>query len=267
MWEAPDWLARPAHTYTEKDWDYIRGIWAAERRRGADALYWQDVKVGERPAATLDGPVEVSVSPIPPWGMGAGGSRTLRREILDPALRATLVRGEKDGILRTRDRKDQVPQTPELPSTPGAPPPPNGQIQTTDIHKEGVERSPLVNYVGRDLAIRHLQNWMGDRAELRNIRWSIMDPRGAAKWGKPAPANPRAEHFLDRVPSMKGRFVDTHGLTQDVALVRSEVVSKYVRDGEFLVDLVWWIEALDGSVWEEGAATVKLPPRDSGVAK
>jgi hypothetical protein len=198
--------------------------------------------------------------------MGAGGSRTLKREILDPTLRKNLLRGEKDGIYRARERTDQVPLTPEIPATAGGPPPPNGQIVTTDIHKEGVQRSPLVNYLGRDLAIRHVQDWMGDRGTLRNIRWTIMDPRGTAEAGKPAPHNPRAEHFLDRVPAMKGRYTNSHGLTQDVAHIQSEVVGKSVRNGEFLVDLVWWIEDLDGHIWEEGAATVVLPSRAAGSA-
>ena len=33
--------------------------------------------------------------------------------------------------------------------------------------------------------------------------------------------------------------------------------------GQFLVELVWWIETLDGQIWEEGGATVRLPSRRS----
>jgi hypothetical protein len=62
---------------------------------------------------------------------------------------------------------------------------------------------------------------------------------------------------------MKGRYVSEHGLTQDVALVKSEVVGKQVRDGAFYADLVWWIETIDGQVWLEGEASVKLPSRRS----
>jgi hypothetical protein len=262
MWEAPDWLSRPAHVYTDADWRRIRSIWQQEKRQGATPRFWEDVKVGDRPLQTLDGPVLASVAPVPPWGMGAGGSRTLKREILDPVLSKSLIRGAKDGIWRTAARDGYVPTPPAQPGLADGPAP-AGAIVTTDIHKDGEQRSPLVNYMGRDFAIRHLSNWMGDRGWLQNIRWSIMDPRGHAAHGKPVPRNPAAVHYLDQVPSMKGRFVQAHGLTQDVALVQSEVVGKSVRDGAFTVELVWWIETIDGKVWEEGGATVQLPSKRS----
>jgi len=50
-------------------------------------------------------------------------------------------------------------------------------------------------------------------------------------------------------------------MTGDIALIHSYVYDKYVRDGAFLVDLVWWIETLDGEIYEEGGATVELPSR------
>ena len=261
MWEAPDWLSRPAHVYTDADWRRIKAIWAGEKRQGAAPLYWEDITVGSRPSITVDGPVLASVSPVPPWGQGAGGSRTLKREIMDPALAATLIRGAKDGIYRTADRAGYVPAKPQQPPGFTGGPPDAGAIVTTDIHKDGEQRSPLVNYMGRDLAIRHIGNWMGDAGWLHNIRWSIMDPRAGAAYGKPVPSNPAAVHYLDQVPSLKGRYVSEHGLTQDVAIVQSEVVGKHVQDGAFMVDLVWWIETIDGKIWLEGGATVKLPSR------
>jgi hypothetical protein len=264
MWEAPDWLSRPARVYTDADWARIARLWRGEQRQGATPRYWDDVAVGSAPAPTLDGPILASVTPVPPWGMGSGGSRTLRREILDDGQRAGLVRGARDGIWRTRERAGYVPATPPQPAGhAGGPPPDAGAITTTDIHKDGEQRSPLVNYMGRDLAIRHLDHWMGEAGWLQNIRWSIMDPRGHAAMGLPVPANPRAEHFLDRLapfmPEMRGRYVHTHGLSQDVALVQSRVVSKAVVDGQALVELVWWIETIDGQIWQEGAATIRLP--------
>jgi len=262
VWVAPDWMKdRPAHFYTDADWQTIRAIWAKETVRGATPLYWEDVAVGDRPAWTLDGPIQASVSPIKPWGQGAGGSRTLKREILDAKTFATMLRGEKDGIWRMPERRDNIPLTPPIDATAGGPPPPNGEIDTTNIHKEGAQRSILVNYMGRDLAIRQVQNWMGDRGWIEQIRWSIMDPRALARVGLQVPHDPLAEHWLDEVPSMRGRFVDTHGMTQDVAITKSEVVSKYVKDGRHLVDLVWWIETIDGRIFEEGKTSVRLPSR------
>ena len=262
IWIAPDWMGnRPAHFYTDADWATIRSVWAKEKARGATPLFWEDVKVGDKPAWTLDGPIQASVSPIKPWGQGAGGSRTLKAEIMDPATFKTMLRGEKDGIWRMAERKDNIPLTPEIKAEAGSPPPPNGEIDTTNIHKEGAQRSILVNYMGRDLAVRMIQNWMGDTGWLDTMRWSIMDPRGLRDVGLSVPRDPLAEHWLDEVPGMRGRYVQTHGMTQDVAITKSEVVGKYVKNGRFLVDLVWWIETIDGKIFEEGKATVRLPSR------
>ncbi len=191
MWEAPDWLSRPAHVYTDADWEFIKGVWAKEKRRGAEPLYWEDVKIGDEPAWTADGPIDESLSPTAPYGMGTGGSRTLRKEIMDPATFATMVRGEKDGIYRLPDREDCVPAVPD-----GAVPffmvaqegtEPSGAIETADIHKAGPDRAALINFLGRDLAIRHINNWMGHHGWIRNIRWGIMPAEAHAALGKIVP--------------------------------------------------------------------------------
>lgn len=265
MWESPDWFSRAPHVYTDADWQRLRAIWAAETRRGATPRYWEDVAIGERPTSTLDGPVESSVTPSAPWGMGAGGSRTLKREMLDAAAAAAMVRGAQDGIWRLADVAAQTP----APPADYTPPPPPGQehgaaIDTRDIHKDGEQRAPLINFLAREFAIRHLDNWMGDAGWLHEIRWSIMDPRGHARYGKPVPANPKAEHWLQRVPGLEGRFVEEHGLTQDVAIVNSCVTRKEVRDGAFLVELVLWVENIEGAIWFEACATVRLPSRRAG---
>lgn len=266
FWEAPDWKKRAAHYYTDKDWEFIKGIWSKEKRQSATPLYWEDVKIGDEPAWTVDGPIEASVNPTPPWGMGAGGSRSMKKEIMDPQVFKTMIRGENDGIYRLPNRADYVPAIPATAGCPGGAscpggPPPAGAIDTQDIHKQAEDRAILINYMGRDFAIRHLNNWMGDRGWLYNIRWSIMDPRSHAAYGKTVPVNPQAERYLDRVPKMKGKYVSTHGMTKDVAIVKSYVYDKYSRDGEFFVDLVWWVETIEGDIWEEGGATVRLPSK------
>jgi len=38
-WEAPDWMKRPVHYYTDKDWEFIKDIWSKEKRQGATPLY------------------------------------------------------------------------------------------------------------------------------------------------------------------------------------------------------------------------------------
>jgi hypothetical protein len=222
------------------------------------------VKIGDRPNWTLDGPVEASVSPVAPWGQGAGGSRTLQREITDPAIFRTMIRGQKDGIWRLPNRSDYVPAVPKVESANTGAASPPASIDTRDVHKEGVERAILINYMGREYALRHVWNWAGDRAQIQVIKWTIMGQRALAAAGKRSPGHPEAEYFLDRVPSMRGKAVQTHGMTGDIALVKSEIVGKRLRNGEHLVDLVWWIEAIDGAIWEQGMATVRLPSRQAG---
>lgn len=260
MWEAPDWMSRPAHHYTDADWDFIRGVWAKETRRGAEPLFWEDVKVGAEPAWTADGPIDESLAPTAPYGMGTGGSRTLKKEIMDPAIFPTMARGG-DGIYRL-PREDYVPAVPD-----GAVPffmvDPEGTedraIDTKDTHKAGPGRAALINFLGRDLAIRHINNWMGDHGWVRNVRWGIMPAEAHAALGKTVPKDPGAEYFLGKVPYLAGKRALAHGLTGDLALVKSYVYDKYVRDGEFLVDLAWWIETIEGDIWLEGGATVRLP--------
>jgi hypothetical protein len=64
VWDAPAWISRPAHYYTDKDWEFIMGVWSKERRRGAEPLYWEDVEIGDEPAWTADGPIDDP--PCPP---------------------------------------------------------------------------------------------------------------------------------------------------------------------------------------------------------
>ena len=264
LWEAPDWMARPAHRYTDDDWKFITDVWTKEQPRGGEPLFWEDVNVGDQPNWTADGPIEASVAPTAPYGMGTGGSRTLKREILDAALRKTLIRGEKDGIFRTPDRDDHIPAVPDGivpffmvdPNDAG-----DGAVDTKNIHQETQDRAALINFLGRDIAVRHIHNWVGDHGWLRNIRWGIMPPEAMAAAGKPVVANPWLEAFLDNVPHMKGKTCTVHGLTGDLALVKSYVYDKYHCDGAFFAELAWWIETIEGDIWLTGGATVKLPSR------
>ena len=77
------------------------------------------------------------------------------------------------------------------------------------------------------------------------------------------PENPLSERYVQRVPKLAkaNKVVTAHGLTTDMAIVKSYIEDKFVRDGEFFVDLVWWIETIEGDIFEEGGATVKLPSK------
>ena len=267
LWEAPDWMSRPEHYYSDEDWDVIKEMWAKERRRGSELLYWEDVRVGDEPAWTVDGPILESLAPSSPYGMGIGGSRTLKKDIMDPAIFRTMVRSEKNGLYTLPDRDGYIPPAPDGAVPFFIEPPENaaggtggeGAVDTSDIHRATEARGVLINFLGRDIAIRHVNDWMGDHGRLHSIRWGMMPPEAMANLGKTVPANPRAELFLEHVPAMKGKKALAHGLTGDLALVKSYVYDKYVRDGSFFVDLAWWIETIVGDIWLAGAATVRLP--------
>jgi hypothetical protein len=264
VWDAPEWIRRPAHSYSDQDWDFIKSVWAKERRQGAEPRYWQDVTIGDEPVWTADGPIDDPIMPTAPFGQGTGGTRTLKKEIMDPETCSLLVRGDADGIYRTPKREDHVPPIPAHSGTAVQIPAfeADGAVDSRDIHKTVAGgRSPLINFYGRDIAIRHLNNWIGDHGWLYHIRWGLMPASTMAAYDKPVPTNPDAVRFLDPVPHMQGRYADSHGLTRDLALVKSYVYDKYVRDGEFLVELAWWIEAVTGDIWLEGGATVKLPSK------
>jgi hypothetical protein len=264
-WESPAWTNRPEHTYTDADWKKIKEIWANEKRQGATPLYWEDVEVGTYTTPTLDGPIMESVMPTMPYGMGTGGSRTLKKEIMDPETFKAMVKDE-NGIYLTKDKSVYTPPVPgaeekaegippELKSTVG--------MDTADIHKKGGDaRAVVFNFMGREFAIRNIHNWMGDQGWLYNIRWSIMAPSAIKAVGKSVPQSPITERYVHRVPALNGKEVTSHPLTGDVGIVTAYVENKFVQDGEFFVDLVWWVEDINGVIWQEGGATVKLPSKN-----
>lgn len=268
VWESSNWLEREEHVYTDADWDFIKETWANETIRGAEPRYWEDVAIGDAPTPTLEGPI--AEGPTPTWGMGmgSGGSRNIRAEIMDEDGFADLTRNPTDGIYRLEDPNLQRPKMPPLPEYKNAPPPPPrpGAVDVANIHTTEVHRGILVNFVGRDYAIRHITNWMGDAGWLKNISWSIMDPRSHWDHGVGVVPNPVAQRYVSRVPGMEDKYVSTHGLTKDVALVKSQVTDKRVVNGQFEVEIIWWIENINGEIWEEGQALVVLPSRDAGIA-
>ncbi|MBN1627139.1 MAG: MaoC family dehydratase, partial [Deltaproteobacteria bacterium] len=315
FWESPAWTSRPAYKYTDADWDKIKEFWSQEKRQGATPLYWEDVEVGTYTTKTVDGPIMATVNPTQPYGMGTGGSRTLKKEIMDPEIFKTMHKDE-NGIWITDNREDYVPATPStggrgvgpggmpeggmpeggMPGGAGGAPPsgaqggapggapgerqggepgaaggqggaPAGDINIAGIHESTAgQRAVVFNFMGRDMAIRNINNWMGDKGWLYNIRWSIMAPSAMAAVGKTAvPVSSYSERYVQRVPKLAeaGKVVDAHPLSYDLAIIQAYVEKKFEKDGEYFVDLVWWVESMDGYIWEEGGATVRLPSRNA----
>lgn len=262
-WEGPAWGEREDHYYTDADWDFIRGVWAKEYMRGAETLYWEDVKLGDEPAWTIDGPIDDSVEPAAPWGMGVGGSRTLKREIMDTEIFKAMVRNPYDGIYRMEKRSMSYPEFPSYAKAKYAVAQGGGTtsfMDDDDPASKPQDRFIFINFMGRDYALRHFTNWMGDAGQLRNIRWGIMPHESMEKYGYDLPLNPEAVRFLDVVPEMSGTCLH-HGMERDIFLVKSKVYEKRVENGEHLVELAWWVETVSGEVYQEGQATVVLPSK------
>ena len=73
-----------------------------------------------------------------------------------------MIRGKEDGIYRLRKRVDYIPAVPEISTDTIATIEAKIGIKTADIHRPSENRASLINYFGRDIAIRHINNWMGD---------------------------------------------------------------------------------------------------------
>ncbi len=125
-------------------------------------------------------------------------------------------------------------------------------------------RGVLMNYVGRDIAVRHINNWMGDHGWLKTIRWEIMTKELMELYDKKVALSPFIGNYMKQVPYMRDKFLDAHPLTEDIALVKSYVTDKYIENGEHLVELVWWIETIDHYIYCDGQAVVKLPSKNEG---
>lgn len=261
-WESPDWMARPQHHYTDKDWEFILEGWKAEKRQGDMPLYWEDVAVGDMPQATIDGPIMEGPDPDESSGHGKGGSITLKDKMLQGNYKETMDLDAETGLYIPKDRADYVPAFPNLKED-AATDERGENFSEAEIHKKRAnERGVLLNYVGRDIAIRHVNNWIGDHGWLKTIRWEIMSPELMAMYGKQVPKAPYFKNFMKKVPSLCCKELTAHPLTEDLAIVKSYVTDKYYENGEPLVELTWWIETIDHYIYCDGQAVVKLPSRN-----
>ncbi|MBN1624879.1 MAG: hypothetical protein JW944_00030, partial [Deltaproteobacteria bacterium] len=253
--------------------------------QGSTPLYWEDVVIGDQPAITMEGPVESNPAVAVPWGMGLGGNQTLKKYIMDPDVFKTLVRSGTDGIYRPANKEDYILSVPDeartgfrfgemgemdavLSGAPGA----SGDAPASGAPGGeggggGMGGGGMMNFSRRDYAIRHFIDWMGDSGWLYNIRWGGLYSRDMAARGGVVPAvNPEAHHWLEEAKVPEAVTAPLYPLGQGngdskFLIVRSYVYDKYVLNGEFFVELGWWIETMAGSNFGEGAATIRLPSK------
>ena len=269
MWEDPDWLSRPAHVYTDEDYEYIKSIWANECNQSEVPLYWEDVNVGDQPAPSAYGPILEGVTPMQPYGMGIDGCRSLKKEIMDPETFKTLARDEKTGIWASPDHEVNCPTTPDgkcapkqPDGMPGGAAAEGGEINTSDIHKAGADRSALINFFTRDIALGHVMNYIGYHGKVRRVRWSIMPADVHTAMGKPVPVAPGYEIFTRRIPGMENSTMPAHGLTTDLVVIKSQVTDKFIVNDRHMVSIVFWAETIEGDAWETGVVEVELPSKN-----
>ena len=207
-WEGPAWLKREQHHYTDKDWEFIIKTWENEKHQGSEKLYWEDVKVGTEPAPTLDGPVYTGPQPHESSGHGKGGSRNLKSFMLGKDYKESMDRDPLTGIYTPKDMAAFIPAFPNLSEDKTDERGEN--FSEAEIHAKSADREVLMNYVGRDIAVRHINNWMGDYGWLKTIRWEIMSKDLMDMYDKPVPAAPYMKNFMQKVPYMKEKVLDAH---------------------------------------------------------
>lgn len=257
-WDAPDWWKRPDHYYTDEDWQFIKEVWAKEAQRGDEPLWWDDVNIGDEPAWTLEGPIDKSVDSVMQNGLGIGGARTLKKEIMNPEIFKTMIRNPYDGIYRLQKRSDSFPIPPEW-SIPKSRP---FGIDNDDPSSEPPHRNHFINYICRDMMFRHIHAWFGDRALITELRWGIMSPDSLEEHGWNVPRHPNYKDLHLEISPIKENKLTTHGLERDIALIKSYVYDKYSKNGSFYVELGWWVETITGEIYQEGQATIKLPAKN-----
>jgi hypothetical protein len=176
------------------------------------------------------------------------------KELADPEVRAKMTRDPKYGVYVPADMKEWDPEVPPYddPRAKMGPPP--------DMPKEE-KRSIFINFLGRDFAIHHINNWMGTHGWIQNIRWGIMT--NPTEQGFCFPKNTAVCEMIEKIPAMAGKKCNTHGLQYDVMKIHSQVYDKYEKDGKHYVELGFWITTInDDEIYEEGGATIVLPSKN-----
>jgi acyl dehydratase len=269
-WESPDWWSRKAYAYTDKDWEEIINIWKNEKIRGAETLYWDDVKIGDEPPARAVGPIMSGeqidmMFDIPDWSLNA------KQNILDSATFAKMKKN-KQGIYVLPEYLEKKPAQQRQFSGAGRDAP---VTQTAELaNRDG--RAVIQNAVAAKWAAGMIMNWAGDASWLQRIGWDIMElPPGTSKsinFDKDptvipsVPMNLRPALFdkypyMDKVPYMRGCRAAWHAMEGDLVICRGYVTDKYNKNNEYFVDLTFWCQTFDRYLVEEGFATVKLPKK------
>lgn len=224
------------HTYTDADYDLIKDLWSKEQIRGAVPRYWEDVKIGDEPAWTCDGPTTATdlMSYHP---MGSMGVMMIRR---------CMTEGNMQGLVKD---------------------PYNMYYHDTAMHycnlNIGAARPYHFNTTCRNQILRMVTNWMGDAGQVRAIGWRLGEEQKADEAWNKWPEGFARESWLLKVPALKkaGRFMAHHAMVGDLSICKGYVYDKYIENGECFVEMACWTETIEGYITQECRAVVKLPSR------
>ena len=216
----------PVHITTDEEWDQIRAMWKAEKIRGAEILYWDDVNIGDQPIPVCSGPIS-DMDLVRQHGAAL---------IAMPSTREFLEAGEE----MMKDAYGQylnfVARHYSYCRMPGC-------------------RAVFYNFTARDFVVRMITNWMGDNGFITHIGWRFQNLYKCMSENKPG-----AEE-LNRVPGMEGKYVNRHGMEGDTAICKGYVTKKYEKDGKYYVQMTCWSETFDGDIIQVVDADVELPKR------
>jgi acyl dehydratase len=262
-WESPDWWHnRPAHQYTDQDWDKILSMWKKETYRGEEPLYWDEVKVGDQPSPIAVGPMLAEeetdmVFAIPDW------CTDVKKTLVSSEGSSKLVKN-KQGIWVPPEHAEKKPRSKPFTGA-GV----DASVTKTPELANRDWRGVLQNAVCSRYAAAMLYAWMGNQGWLQRIGWDIMynlpgySPSMIPYITKPMmPALFDRYPYMEKVPLMKDKRVSTHAMEGDMIVSKAYVTGKYEKNNEYFVDLIWWVETIDEVLIEEGFAVVKLPKNE-----
>ena len=225
---------RPAHMYTPEDWEYIKSLWASEKIRGSDTLYWEDVSIGDEPVRTCDGPY-TAINMI-----------AQHYDSIINSIRDTLMHGDAGRL--ERDELGMLYH--------------DWAQHYCDRNHPG-SRPVFYNHTARNHVIRMLTNWIGDDGMVSRIGWRLISEREKQDRCNMFPESYDRPSVLLKVPYLKeaGKYLNVHGMVNDLVISRGYVYDKYIKDGRHYVELACWCENLEGDIMQECPATVILPSR------
>lgn len=213
------------HYTTNEEYDYIKELWAKEKIRGSEKLYWEDVNVGDEPTWTCTGPV--SYMDLNNWHGSSG----------------TSIRGSKENLdLMFRDRYGIY-------------------MNIAAIHHGSRNipnaRAVFYNHTAANHMTRMVTNYIGDSGLVTRVCWKFKQ-----LFKEMQVERFQGGDILDKVPYMKGKTCTVHPSEGDTIIAKGYVTDKYINErGEHTIDISAWAETLDNRIIEVVAYSAKLPSR------